>query len=81
MSAEVIGQDSPPRPVLPVIRETGGQPGYDVAPRPYCAAVVYDLEGEPMPCQFRGSMAWHGVPFCANHAPRRIPGMPGWNRL
>lgn len=70
-------QDGPPRPVLP-IRGTTEPSDRDAAPRPYCRAVVYDEEGKPGRCQWRGAMTWHGIPFCARHAPKRVPGIGGW---
>lgn len=32
-------------------------------------------------CTLRAVMAWHRVPFCARHAPKRRAGQPGWERL
>lgn len=77
MTTTTTEQDGPPRPVLPM-KETTGQPKRDAGVRPYCAAQVYDAEGQPMDCTWRGAMTWHGIPFCAAHAPKRTPGIGGW---
>jgi hypothetical protein len=73
-------QDGPPRPVLPT-NGTGEPAERDVVPRPFCTAIVYDDEGRRRVCPWRSAMTWHGIPFCASHAPRRTPGLGGWSLL
>jgi hypothetical protein len=51
-----------------------------------CAATVKEMSmeiTEPVErqCTFRAVMAWHGVPFCPQHAPAKRPGLAGWVRL
>jgi len=73
-------QDGPPRPVLPT-NGTSGPEDRDEVPRPYCTALVYDEEGHRRVCAWRSAMTWHGIPFCAAHAPRRTPGLGGWTLI
>ena len=65
----------PPRPGLPPMRGTRLAGIRDADPhqsRPPCSV---------QECKWKGAMSWFGVPFCTTHAPRRRPGLPGWERI